>query len=63
MSLTITGKRQDRLRAEIRNAPDNLRQLLREVDDRYIGIENNTSADDKRQQRKDLILIVQVITL
>lgn len=63
MSLTITGKRQDRLRTEVKNAPDNLRQLLQEVDDRYIGIENNAPADNKRQQRKDLILIVQVIIL
>lgn len=63
MSLTITGKRHDRLRAEVKNAPDNLRQLLQEVDGRYIGIENNAPADDRRHQRKDLISIVQVIIL
>lgn len=63
MSLTITGKRQDRLREEVKNSPDNLRQLLQEVDDRYIGIENSAPEDDRRHQRKDLISIVQVIIL
>lgn len=63
MSLKITGKRQDRLQEELKNAPDNLRQLLKEIEHRCIGVENSAPEDDKRHQRKELMLIVQVIIL
>ncbi|PVD35799.1 hypothetical protein C0Q70_02763 [Pomacea canaliculata] len=59
----VEGSRMDKLTHKITTAPPNLMEVLKDVENRYIAVENKAPEPDKRKQRLEIISMLQALCL